>query len=111
VGTSGKVTFAVDLTPPEIIVTGVEEGGVYDSPVTPVIEIIEPHPGFETITLNGQPFVPGTPVSADGFYLLEVIAEDVVGNRSELTLQFELLQLVTEWSFTETAMLAGTGLV
>ena len=89
-GTSAPVHFVVDLTPPRIVVSGVSDGDVFGGPVTPVIEIIELHPKSQSILLNGDPFVSGATVSAPGIYRLEVTAEDVVGLRSELMLQFEI---------------------
>ncbi|HAT4276978.1 TPA: hypothetical protein I9084_002631, partial [Clostridium perfringens] len=36
-----EVKFSIDRTPANIFVTGVEEGKVYNEPVTPIIEIDE----------------------------------------------------------------------
>ncbi|HEU4889509.1 MAG TPA: Ig-like domain-containing protein, partial [Thermoanaerobaculia bacterium] len=37
------------------------------------------------ITLNGQPYVSGTPITADAFYDLRVVATDQAGNVTDLT--------------------------
>jgi len=54
--------YIIDLPP---VITGVEDGGVYNTPVTP-----EFNEG--TATLNGEPFVSGTTVSDEGIYTLTV---------------------------------------
>ena len=87
---TGPVVFIVDRTPPLIVITGVQDGGTYRGPVTPVIEVTEAHPKTETIALNGAPFVSGTTLSAVGTYLLEVEAEDAAGNRSQASVSFEI---------------------
>jgi uncharacterized repeat protein (TIGR01451 family) len=87
---TGPVRFIVDRTPPLIVITGVQDGETYRAPVTPLIEITEAHPKSENITLNGNPFVSGTTVSALGSYVLAVHAEDAAGNRSEKSVFFEI---------------------
>jgi uncharacterized repeat protein (TIGR01451 family) len=87
---TGPVRFIVDRTPPLIVITGVQDGGTYGVPVTPLVEVTDAHPKTETITLNGAPFVSGTTVSALGTYVLEVDAEDAAGNRSEASVTFEI---------------------
>ncbi len=87
---SASVTFAIDKTPPVISVTGVGTGGVYGTTVTPVVTVTDSHPGTQTITLNGQTFTSGTPVSAEGSYTLAVSATDAAGNQSSLTVTFAL---------------------
>lgn len=89
-GETGPVRFIVDRTPPRIVITGVQDGGTYHGPVTPVIEVTDAHPKSETITLNGAPFVSGTTLSAVGTYLLEVEAEDAASNRSQASVSFEI---------------------
>jgi len=89
-GIAAPVSFIVDRTPPDIVVTGVQDGEKYRDEVVPVIEITDLHPQTESIRLNGTPFVSGTPVSAVGSYLLEVEAEDAAGNRSTKNVRFEI---------------------
>jgi beta-lactamase superfamily II metal-dependent hydrolase len=59
--------------PPEITVTGVADGGVYDEAVTIVVTV---DAGTYSATLNGQAFFSGSTVSAPGSYLLEVEARN-----------------------------------
>jgi uncharacterized repeat protein (TIGR01451 family) len=91
-GVSGEVSFLVDLTPPEILITGVADGEVYGGPVTPVIEIVELHPASESITLNGAVFVSGTEVGLSDGYALLVLASDQAGNDSQALVEFTIEQ-------------------
>lgn len=88
---SKSVSFTIDKTPPQIVVTGVEDGVEYDDYVTPVINIIEPNLMTSTITLNGEPFVLGTTVTEEGDYVLYVRADDLAGNVSEKTIRFSIV--------------------
>ncbi len=87
---SVPVTFTVDLTAPVVTITGVTDGQDSNDPLTPVIEIVEANPDFESITLNGTPFASGTAVDVAGAYVLQVTVEDAAGNRTEVTLSFTL---------------------
>lgn len=89
--TTEPIEFTLDLTAPEIIVSGVEAGGVYGSAVTPIVQIVEANPASEAILLNGEPFVSGTSIATPGAYRLSVAAEDAAGNRSDASLDFTLL--------------------
>ncbi len=84
------IAFAIDKTPPAIAVTGVSNNGVYNATVTPAITVTDAHPGTQTITLNGQPFTSGTPVSAAGSYTLAVAATDAAGNTANATIAFTI---------------------
>ncbi|MDX2000453.1 MAG: CARDB domain-containing protein, partial [Thermoanaerobaculia bacterium] len=89
-GESDEISFTVDTTPPQITVGVVAAGGTYLPPVAPTVTIVEEHPATETITLNGSPYVPGTPIPTDGNYLLVVSATDLAGNRAEVSVAFTL---------------------
>jgi len=80
--------FTVDRTAPLIEISNVADGGAYNAAVTPLIQITELHPGSQSITLDGQPFVSGTPVGSDGNHVLAVAATDAAGNPSALSLSF-----------------------
>jgi hypothetical protein len=56
------------------------DGLVTRNIVTPVVTGIEPHPATTTVTLDGAPFVPGTPVTAEGPHVLVASATDAAGN-------------------------------
>src|SRR5712692_5918251 len=87
---SKSVAFTVDKTPPAVIVTGVAEAGLYNMDVTPVIAITDINLRTQTITLNGQPFVSGTPVAVAGVYTLAVAATDAATNATNVALHFQV---------------------
>ncbi|WP_035058652.1 CARDB domain-containing protein [Andreprevotia chitinilytica] len=82
------LSFILDNTPPTITVTGVTAGTTYTSGVTPVIAVADANLQGSTITLNGQPFTSGTPVPADGSYVLNVTATDKAGNTANSNITF-----------------------
>jgi len=87
---SNSVTYIVDNTNPVIDITGVSDGVVYNTDVTPVITITDVNLISSSITLNGEPFVSGTTITEDGAYTLVAIAEDCAGNTTEVTVGFTI---------------------
>lgn len=106
--TQQERVFTVDKTQPTISVSGVEDGGLYAADVTPVIVIDDLNPSTQTITLNGNAFVSGTPITQDGVYELSIFATDLAGNTRGLVLNFELDK--TAPVVTYTSPLAGDAL-
>jgi MYXO-CTERM domain-containing protein len=86
--TSVSVPFTIDVTPPVIAIAGVTEGEVGPGPFTPVVSVTESHPGTLLVTLDGEAFVSGTEVSAEGAHVLDVKAVDLAGNVSEASVNF-----------------------
>jgi len=82
------VFFGVDFHPPRITITGVENGGIYNHPVTPFITIIDAHPDTEMITLNGEEYKSGTPIYDEGVYTLYIWAKDRADNESDTGIVF-----------------------
>lgn len=87
---SAPIGFTVDTTPPQIVITGVADGGLYGSAVQIQVSVLDANPGTLTVTLNGAPYANGTPVDATGTYVLHAEAQDAVGLVSKRTLGFEL---------------------
>ena len=85
--TAKTVAFEIDLTAPEITVTGVADGGLYKASVTPVITITGQT--SQTITLNGEAWTPAE-ITAGGDYTLVVTATDAAGNTANKTVAFEI---------------------
>ncbi|MGE7022962.1 hypothetical protein ACQKIH_13780, partial [Solibacillus cecembensis] len=73
-GNVTMINFTIDTTAP--IVTGVTDGGVYKSKVTPSFN-------EGTATLNGAVFISGTDVEQDGVYTL--VVTDTAGNVTTVT--------------------------
>lgn len=82
--------LTVDNTAPLIRVTGVADAAVYTSAVTPQVAIEDAHLQSSTITLDGAPYVSGTPVNSNGAHTLQIEAIDLAGNRTDRTVRFEL---------------------
>ena len=76
------VSFVIDKTPPAIVISGVTDGEVTNSPVTPVVTVTDAHPGTQTITLDGQPFV--------SHHSLVATATDLATNIASRTVQWTI---------------------
>lgn len=84
------IAFVVDTTPPQILVEGVIDGVLYGEAVTPLVSMLDAHPGQLILQLNGQPFASGQSIALSGTYTLQVTATDLAGHSSERSLSFEL---------------------
>lgn len=86
-GVTVSVT-AVDDIPPQVTISGVTDGIFYREAVTPQVSVIESNLANQTLTLNGQPYVAGTPIAADGSYTLTVTATDIAGQTVTVSRSF-----------------------
>ncbi|MEC1521897.1 Ig-like domain-containing protein [Neobacillus niacini] len=91
VGNSTTVTFTIDKTAP--VVSGVVNNQNYNSDVTPTFN-------EGTATLNGNTFISGTTVSAEGTYTL--IVRDVAGNETTVTFTIDKTKTVLTNVIAET---------
>ncbi len=82
-----SLALVVDNTPPLIAITGVADQQLSRNSLTPVITVADANPASQAITLDGAPFVSGTPVG-EGVHLLAVDAVDKAGNSSSASLRF-----------------------
>ena len=89
-GTSPSAPFTVDRTPPQVVVTGVMADRTYSSAVRPVVEVRDAHLASTSMRLDGQLFVPGSAVHAEGGHQLAISAADAAGNRTEVTVSFSI---------------------
>ena len=85
---SYTITVSVPNQPPRITSTPVVSAEVFH--VLPQVSISDAHLARQTITLNGQPYTPGTPITADGDYILIVEATNTAGNTSVSTVHFAI---------------------
>ncbi|PIV69206.1 MAG: hypothetical protein COS08_05180, partial [Euryarchaeota archaeon CG01_land_8_20_14_3_00_38_12] len=83
-----------DTINPKITITGVENNTYYNVSVTPVITIFDLNLNATTITLNGENFISGTPITEDGTYVLFVQATDKMNNPSQETITFIIDKIV-----------------
>jgi competence protein ComEC len=75
--------------PPEIVVTGVEDGGEYEGAVTIQVQV-SPADAAVSIELNGERFTSGSTVTTPGDYLLRVEASRG-GRQAEQVVAFRIL--------------------
>lgn len=88
---SAPMSFVVDNTPPVISIEGVEDGAVYAGTASPRITITDLNLQQSLITLNGELYVSGMPVSTEGSYQLIVQGSDKAGNQVERSLWFSVV--------------------
>ena len=96
-GTDGtkesSISVYQDVTRPDISITGVTNNQIGNQDITPVITMTDDYgidPERVVTTLNGQPYVSGTPITADGTYTLYVMAYDYVSNRMYTSISFTI---------------------
>lgn len=80
--------FTVDTLSPRVALGGVLDGAFVNRDVTPTVSVTDLHLQGSTVTLNGQPFVAGVPVTQEGDYTVAVHAWDVVGHDVNETFTF-----------------------
>lgn len=78
----------IDKTAPVITVNGVQDKGLYNKSVVPVITV-DDKDSINAVTLNNEAF-DGKPIEKDGSYTLKVTATDKVGNKGETTISFTI---------------------
>ncbi|MBI4249212.1 MAG: hypothetical protein HY611_06895, partial [Elusimicrobia bacterium] len=84
------VHFTIDKTAPQIFVSGVAQGAVYNNSVTANISIADANPDGFAATLNGQAYQSGTLITQDASYTLSVQATDKAGNTAQKNVSFAL---------------------
>lgn len=113
--TSRQVTFTIDMTPPSITISDVVDGAVYYAAVTPSISVSGD--SSRTVLLDGQPYSPGTPISAEGSRTLQVSASDLAGNVRVVARSFAIKwvpvphiasQPATLTAYDQTYVISGT---
>lgn len=87
---SQTVHFTIDKTPPVVTVSGVTDGEVTKSSLAPVFTAQDANLASASATLNGAPFVSGTPVTAEGEYRLVVLAKDKASNATQVNVSFAI---------------------
>lgn len=84
--------FTVDAQPPQISISGVDEGQLANHDLSAVISISDAN--LDTVQtrihLDGQPYVSGTPIQAEGEHVLSVRALDLAGNQSQTARHFRI---------------------
>lgn len=86
--TSQAIEFTIDQTAPVISVTDVTEGAFYNRDVVPSISVTDTYLDESIVTLNGESYLPGTPITTEGSYTLTITATDHAGNESTQSIDF-----------------------
>lgn len=90
VASADEIVFIIDTIAPQIVISGVDDGGLVAHPLTPLIDVLDAHPGTIDVRLNGLPFDSGTTLDASGDYTLAVHAVDAAGNSSDASILFTI---------------------
>ena len=86
-------TVVQDTTPPTITLSGVTDGESSNAPpIVPIFSAGDANLASVAATLDGAPFVSGTPVTAEGSHSLVIIAADTAGNQSSVTVHFTMVR-------------------
>ena len=87
---SEEYTVILDAAPPQIIVNNLEDNRHYNYDVLPEITIEETDPAKIEYALDGQAWLPGNVISAEGNHQLLVTVTDIAGNRTERLINFTI---------------------
>jgi len=82
--------FTVDNTPPDIVISSVANDGQYPGSASAVVAISDLHLSSSSVTLNGQPYVSGSAITAPGPYTLTAAGRDLAGNETIVSIKFEV---------------------
>jgi flagellar hook assembly protein FlgD/subtilase family serine protease len=83
-------TFVLDTTPPEAVVSGVEDGGIYDGQVSVEWSWVEENLEDSTALLDGEPVETPLVVVEPGEHLLALEASDCAGHVTTETIAFTI---------------------
>ena len=87
---TATATFTIDASAPVITVTGVTDGGLYNTARTPAFSATDSDLSTVTATLDGVPFASGSSVATEGAHTLVVSASDTAGNTATDTRTFTI---------------------
>jgi uncharacterized membrane protein/fibronectin type 3 domain-containing protein len=99
---SDEATITWDKGYPNVSISGVGEGAYYRTDVAPTYEIVDLvlDPGSVRAVLDGQNFVSGSPVSAEGRHTLTVSAANTGGHYSTATANFTIDKTAPQISYS-----------
>lgn len=87
---SPEINFVIDSVPPELMISGFDEGQFYRQAVIPVVSVSDANSDQLVVRLNSAPFVSGTAVSDDGLWRVQATAIDQAGLTSQATGSFTI---------------------
>lgn len=77
----------IDITPPEFVLTGIRDKGVYTNLIAPQVKVYDESKTNVTYKVDGKDYFIGVPLEK-GSYALEVIVTDMAGNKATENLNF-----------------------
>lgn len=86
--TEATLSFTIDKTAAGISITGVDNNGIYNKALTPVVSVDDKNADVKA-TLNGAVY-DGKAIDKEGSYVLKVSAADKAGNKSEVIVNFTI---------------------
>jgi hypothetical protein len=97
---------AEDNAFPEVTVTGIQNGEIYSNPVIPEITVSDCRLANVVTTLDDTSYEQGTVIDTDGDHILTVLAEDIGGRMTEVSIAFTVQIFVNSAPVAEIAPLA-----
>jgi fibronectin type 3 domain-containing protein len=85
---SATASLSYTNAPLSFVFGGIVDGGHFKTAVQPVIQVVNGDSSMAQARLDGQPFIAGSTVSAEGFHVL--VAEDTLGHHVSSTATFTL---------------------
>ena len=85
-----KVAFTIDLTPPDVQVSGVESGQLYETAPSATVTATDAWLVGKTVKLDGGAYVEGSPIKGHGAHVLTATAEDKAGNKTTVSVSFQV---------------------
>ena len=97
-----SLSFTVDVTNPEVIITGIIDG-FFNKNVKPVYKITDTNldTGKSSVTLNDKPFESGTSIKEEGEYVLKAVGTDLATNTTKRTIIFTVDKTSPKIEFVE----------
>ncbi len=91
VGSATPRPLIIDRTPPQVVIGNVPpEDPPVNVPVLPTVSAQDATATTIALTLDGQPYVQGTPITNDGTRVLRAVATDAAGNSAEAEARFSI---------------------
>lgn len=87
---SKSLTFTIDKTVPLVNINGILNNSYYNKTVSPTVDITDKHIRDKSVLLNGNNFVNGTEISAEGEHELFAKGVDMAENSAENTYIFTI---------------------
>lgn len=85
-----RINVTLDTIPPDIGLTGIEDGAYYTHDVYAEVGISDLHLNTSSVLLDGKPYASGMNISSEGRHTLAARAIDLAGNSAYRTANFTI---------------------